>query len=50
MNFTFRLNEGSCKRDTQDRHDDLFKAMDGKTVTYRELTAWKRNPALRCSN
>lgn len=37
--FTFRLNEGSCQRDTQDRLDDLFKAMEGKTVTYRELTA-----------
>ena len=37
--FTFRLNEGSCKRDTQDRLDDLFKAMDGKTITYQELTA-----------
>ena len=37
--FTFRLNEGSCSRDTQDRMDDIFKAMAGKTITYRELVA-----------
>ena len=37
--FTFRLNEGSCTRDTQDRLNDLFRAMEGKTLTYKELTA-----------
>lgn len=37
--FTFRLNEGSCSRDTQDRMNDLFRAMEGKTFTYGELTA-----------
>lgn len=37
--FTFRLNEGNCKRDTQDRLDDLFRNMVGKTVTYEEITA-----------
>ena len=37
--FTFRLNEGNCERDTQDRLDDLFRAMVGKTITYRELTS-----------
>ncbi len=37
--FAFRLNEGNCERDTQDRLDDLFRAMTGKTITYEELTA-----------
>ena len=37
--FTFRLNEGRCTRDTQDRMNDLFRAMEGKTITYEELTA-----------
>lgn len=37
--FTFRLNEGNCERDTQDRLDDLFKAMVGKTITRKELMA-----------
>ena len=37
--FTFRLNEGNCDRDTQDRLDDLFKAMAGKTITYKKLTS-----------
>ena len=37
--FTFRLNQGSCSRDTQDRLNDLFKAMDGKTITYQSLTS-----------
>ncbi|MDE0153456.1 MAG: IS1595 family transposase [Gammaproteobacteria bacterium] len=36
--FTFRLNEGNVERDTQDRLDDLFRAMVGKRITYRELT------------
>ncbi|MDE0094875.1 MAG: IS1595 family transposase [Gammaproteobacteria bacterium] len=37
--FAFRLNQGNCERDTQDRLDDLFRAMVGKTITYSELTA-----------
>ena len=37
--FTFRLNEGNCEIDTQDRLNSLFQAMDGKTVTYAQLTA-----------
>ena len=37
--FTFRLNEGSCEIDTQDRLDALFRAMRGKTITYAQLTA-----------
>lgn len=37
--FTFRLNEGNCEIDTEDRLDSLFKAMVGKTITYKELTA-----------
>ncbi len=36
--FSFRLNEGCCERDTQDRLNSLFSQMDGKTLTYRELT------------
>ena len=37
--FAFRLNEGNCERDTQDRLDDLLRAMMGKTIPYKELTA-----------
>ena len=37
--FTFRLNEGNCEIDTEDRLDSLFKSMVGKTITFRELTA-----------
>ena len=37
--FTFRLNEGNVTRDTQDRLDDLFKSMVGKTITYEGLTS-----------
>ena len=37
--FTFRLNEGNVDRDTQDRLNDLFKAMVGKTITYERLTS-----------
>ena len=37
--FAFRLNEGNCERDTQDRLDDLFRSMVGKTITYPELVA-----------
>lgn len=35
--FTFRLNEGNVDRNTQDRLDDLFRAMVGKTITYEQL-------------
>lgn len=35
--FTFRLNEGNCQIDTQDRLDSLFGNMFGKVVTYRGL-------------
>ena len=37
--FTFRLNEGNCEIDTEERLDSLFKSMVGKTITYKELTA-----------
>ncbi len=37
--FSFRLNEGNCQRDTKDRLDDLFRSMVGKTITYESLTA-----------
>ena len=37
--FTFRLNEGNSKIDTTDRLESLFKAMPGKTITYKTLTA-----------
>ncbi len=37
--FTFRLNEGNCQRDTQDRMYDLFRGMVGKRITYEQLTA-----------
>ena len=37
--FTFRLNEGNVQIDTLDRIGSLFGAMDGKTITYAELTA-----------
>ena len=37
--FTFRLSEGSCKIDTEDRLDSLFKAMPHKTITFEELTS-----------
>ena len=37
--FTFRLNEGNCEIDTQDRLDALFRGMRGKTITYAQLTA-----------
>jgi len=36
--FAFRLSEGNCEVDTADRMQALFKALPGKTVTYRELT------------
>ena len=37
--FAFRLNEGNCGRDTQVRLDDLFRAMTGKTIAHKEITA-----------
>ena len=37
--FSFRLNKGNYPRDKQDRLDDLFRAMSGKTITYEVLTA-----------
>lgn len=37
--FTFRLSEGSCKVDMEDRLDSLFKAMPRKTITFEELTS-----------
>ncbi len=36
--FAFRLNEGNCEVDTRDRLDSLFGKMNGKAVTYKELT------------
>ncbi len=35
--FAFRLDKGSCKRDTIDRLESVFGAMKGKTITYKEL-------------
>ena len=37
--FTFRLNEGNCQVDTADRMKALFRAMPGKPITYKQLTA-----------
>ena len=37
--FTFRLNEGNCEIDTEDRLTYLFRAMVGKKVTFAELTS-----------
>ena len=37
--FAFRLNQGACHRDTQERQDALFRIMFGKTLTYQKLTA-----------
>ena len=37
--FTFRLNEGNCEFDMEDRLDDLFCGLVGKTITYERLTA-----------
>ena len=36
--FNFRLNEGNCEIDTEDRLASFFKAMVGKKITYAELT------------
>ncbi len=35
--FTFRLNQGNCQIDTQDRLNSLFAGMIVKTLTYSEL-------------
>ncbi len=35
--FVFRLNDGNCERDMQDRLDSLFSRMPGKQITYKEL-------------
>ena len=37
--FTFRLNEGNVRRDTEDRLASLVKAFSGKRLTYAALTA-----------
>ena len=37
--FSFRLNQGNVKQDTQHGLDSLFRSMAGKTITYKELTA-----------
>ncbi len=37
--FAFRLNDGNCERDTQDRLDSLFSMMTGKRITYTKLTS-----------
>lgn len=37
--FVFRLNDGNCQRDTQDRLDSLFSCMAGKHITYKGLTS-----------
>ena len=37
--FVFRFNEGNVERDTQDRLDDMFRAMVGKIITYQELVS-----------
>ncbi len=37
--FSFRLNEGNCKVDTQDRLDSLFNGMVGRTINYKDLVA-----------
>ncbi len=36
--FTFRLNEGNCERDTIDRMKSLCAASANKRLTYRDLT------------
>ena len=35
--FTFRLNDGKCERDTMDRMDSLLTNAIGKRLTYKEL-------------
>ena len=37
--FAFRLNEGRCAVDTEDRLNALFEAMAGKTITFEKLTS-----------
>jgi len=37
--FTFRLNAGNVAHYTLDRLDSFVDAIEGKRITYRELTA-----------
>lgn len=37
--FAFRLNDGNCEIDTMDRIKSLCKGMDGRRITYKELTS-----------
>lgn len=37
--FTFRLNQGNCERDTIDRMEAVAGAMGGKRIPYRDLVA-----------
>ena len=37
--FSFRLNEGNCAVDTENRLASLFARMVGKRITYKELVA-----------
>ena len=37
--FTFRLNEGNCQIDTQDRLNSLFQGMEGKRLIWKGLVA-----------
>ena len=37
--FTFRLNDGNCSVDTQDRLNSLFKQMSGKQISYSGLAS-----------
>ena len=37
--FAFRLNEGNCQVDTEDRMAALFQTMSGKRLSYRELVS-----------
>lgn len=37
--FAFRLNDGACEVDTEQRLDALFNGMGGKTITFAALTS-----------
>ena len=37
--FAFRLNQGNVRFDTIDRIESLFKASNGKRISYKELIA-----------
>ena len=43
--FTFRLNDGNCEIDTEDRLDSLFQSMVGKTISFKKLTAYTKKNA-----